>query len=121
MSFISRLIAPARQLRNPIRRTYMDGPGSRNENNALGNVQGLTRASLKHHRSLVPLFVIVGGALVIVAAYIGRLAILGSDVSWRKIPEPNNDWKEKQFKMYSPSMKREEFKTAYKGPNYRED
>ena len=41
-------------------------------NNKLSAMQGLTLKSLKHHVALQPLFLIMGGGMIFVCAYIGR-------------------------------------------------
>merc|ERR1712043_6317 len=54
--------------------SYMDGPGSRNAQNVIGDMHGLNLKSLKVHYSLVPLFVVCGFSMVVVVAYLGKLA-----------------------------------------------
>ena len=58
----------------------------------------MTWSSLKHHVALWPLFIIMGGGMTFVAAYIGRLASKTTDVNWTKQDEPWNYYKNKQFK-----------------------
>ncbi|XP_063704624.1 cytochrome c oxidase subunit NDUFA4 [Culicoides brevitarsis] len=67
-------------------------------------VQGLDMKSLKKHPSLIPLFVIVGGGVLMGAAYMIRCATKNPDVSWNRKanPEPNEAYRAKQYKFYSP-------------------
>jgi hypothetical protein len=81
----------------------MYGPRSRFANN--GIMPGLTLASLKHHVALQPLFVIIGGGMVFVCAYIGRLASKTTDVNWLKHKDANvmEVYRGKQFKFFNPA------------------
>ena len=65
--------------------------------------QGLTLSSLKHHVALQPLFAIMGLGMIMVGAYLGRLAIKTTDVSWKKEEQPYNYYRNKQFKFLNPS------------------
>ena len=80
-----------------VKRNYMHGKGSRMENNSLPF--SLTMKGLKIHYDLIPLFVVVGGAMVAVCIYIGRLAAVNPDVAWRKQETPQNDYSNKDFKL----------------------
>ena len=51
---------------------YLEGKGGRKLNNELGRMQGLSIKSLRHHKALQPLFVIMGVGIVFVTAYVGR-------------------------------------------------
>jgi len=79
------------------KRNYMYGKGSRSEQNSLPF--SLTAKGLKIHYDLIPLFVVVGGAMVAVCIYIGRLAVINPDVAWRKQETPQNDYSNKDFKL----------------------
>ena len=80
-----------------VKRNYMYGKGSRSEQN--GMPFSLTMRGLKIHYDLVPLFVVVGGSLVAVCIYIGRLAAVNPDVAWRKQETPQNDYSNRDFKL----------------------
>jgi hypothetical protein len=62
----------------------------------------MTLKSLKHHIALQPLFVIMGLGIVMVGAYIGRLATKTTDVNWSKKEEPYDTYRFKQFKFLNP-------------------
>ncbi|XP_012286647.1 cytochrome c oxidase subunit NDUFA4 [Orussus abietinus] len=67
-------------------------------------MQGLDLKSIKKHPSLIPLFVcLVAGGLG-AGFYILRLATRNPDVSWsqKKNPEPWQEYRDKQYKFYSP-------------------
>ena len=83
-------------LSNIVKRDYMKGKGSRAEQNI--RPQGMSSASLKHHYSLVPLFVVIGAAMGFVVFYVARLATRSTDVNWAKKKEPWDEWKDKEFK-----------------------
>jgi hypothetical protein len=83
---------------------YITGPGGRKENNSKP-MQGLTMKSIKHHKALQPLFVIMGAGMVFVAAYCVRLASKTTDVNWSKQKDPAaplNYYENRQFKMLNP-------------------
>ncbi|XP_063374427.1 cytochrome c oxidase subunit NDUFA4 [Cydia fagiglandana] len=67
-------------------------------------MQGLSLASLKKHKALIPLYVCTalgcGGAVF----YVIRLATKSPEVSWSKKnnPEPWEEYRNKQHKFYSP-------------------
>ncbi len=63
----------------------------------------MTIESLKKHKALIPLFVIMGAGIAFVAGYCVRLATRTTDVSWKKEEEPYNAYKSKQFKFLNPS------------------
>ncbi|XP_059151228.1 cytochrome c oxidase subunit NDUFA4-like [Physella acuta] len=70
-------------------------------------MKGLTLASLKHHPSLVPLFVCVGAGMAWAGYYIVRLATRCPDVGWKDKQEgmANVRWPvNKQYKFYSPNL-----------------
>jgi len=64
-------------------------------------MKGLTVASLKKHYALIPLFVILGGGMLLSAAYLARIAIKSPEVSWKKKanPEPWQDYDGKRYKL----------------------
>jgi hypothetical protein len=81
----------------------------------------MTLASLKHHVALQPLFAIMAGGVVFVAVYVGRLALKGPDVQWKRheLNEPWDNLKDKQFKFFNPAgVDFSKFGTAR--PDYRE-
>lgn len=68
-------------------------------------MQGLTAKSLRHHKALQPLFVIIGAGMVFVAAYCARLASKTTDVNWSKQKDQTslyNYYDNRQFKMFNP-------------------
>lgn len=69
-------------------------------------MQGMTLASLKKHKALIPLYVCVGAACVGAVFYTLRLATRNPDVGWRRVPGeiPNEEYRNKQYKFYSPSV-----------------
>ena len=52
--------------------------------------------------ALSPLFVVMTGGMIFVAAYCIRSLTRNADVSWTKEQTPQNMWKGKQFKMFNP-------------------
>ncbi|XP_071942130.1 cytochrome c oxidase subunit NDUFA4-like [Antedon mediterranea] len=52
-------------------------------------MQGLSLKSLRHHYSLVPLFISVGAGAVLAAFYVARLAIKSPDASWDRKNNPH--------------------------------
>eukprot|EP00088_Acartia_fossae_P040526 TRINITY_DN4218_c0_g1_i1.p1 TRINITY_DN4218_c0_g1~~TRINITY_DN4218_c0_g1_i1.p1 ORF type:complete len:134 (+),score=39.32 TRINITY_DN4218_c0_g1_i1:58-402(+) len=84
---------------------YITGKGGRKANNGYGSMQGLTMKSLAHHKALQPLFAIVGGGMIFVAAYIYRLAAKTTDVNWvknKKVEDVYGHYDGKQFKFFNP-------------------
>jgi len=84
---------------------YLQGKGGRFENNNL-KMQGLTMKSIKHHKALQPLFVIIAGGMLFVAAYVTRLATKTTDINWSKNKDPigpMNYYSDRQFKMWNYS------------------
>ncbi len=59
--------------------------------------------SLKHHSSLIPLFVIMGAGMAFVAAFCLRSVTKASDISWKKEEAPYNAYQYKQYKFLNPS------------------
>ena len=105
------------------RRTAMTGPGSRAEQNKAPS--GMSIASMKKHYSLIPLFVIMGWAAVVVVAYCGRLAF-HRDTNWFKRQEPWHYYSDKRAKVFQvgdiqPRVRQGEFDNHFcKAPNYKE-
>ncbi|XP_033099243.1 cytochrome c oxidase subunit NDUFA4-like [Anneissia japonica] len=52
-------------------------------------MQGLSMKTLRHHYSLVPLFISVGAGALLAAYYLGRLAIKSPDASWDRKNNPH--------------------------------
>ncbi|XP_023944399.1 cytochrome c oxidase subunit NDUFA4 [Bicyclus anynana] len=69
-------------------------------------MEGLTIKSLKKHKALIPLYVCVGLGCGMAVLYTLRLATRNPDVSWNKRtnPEPWQEYKDKQYKFYSPNI-----------------
>jgi len=83
---------------------YLHGKGGRMENNSQ-KMQGLTMSSLRHHKALQPLFIIIGGGMIFVGAYLFRLAAKTTDINWTKQKDPANTYgyyDGKQFKFLNP-------------------
>eukprot|EP00088_Acartia_fossae_P062113 TRINITY_DN747_c0_g1_i1.p2 TRINITY_DN747_c0_g1~~TRINITY_DN747_c0_g1_i1.p2 ORF type:complete len:114 (-),score=42.09 TRINITY_DN747_c0_g1_i1:219-560(-) len=84
---------------------YITQKGGRLDNNHTP-MAGLTWKSLKHHKALQPLFLIVGGGMVFVAAYCFRLAAFTTDVNWvknKKVEDTYGYYEAKQFKFLNPA------------------
>jgi len=84
---------------------YIEQPGGRRANNSKP-MQGMTMASLNHHKALQPLFAIIGAGMVFVAAYCVRLATKTTDVNWSKTKDPSapyNYYANRQFKILNPA------------------
>ena len=105
------------------RRTAMTGPGSRAEQNKAPS--GMSIASVKKHYSLIPLFVIMGWAMAVVVAYLGRLAF-HRDTNWFKRQEPWNYYSDKRAKVFQvadiqPRVRQGEYDNhVTKAPNYKD-
>ena len=67
------------------------------------NLQGMDLKSIKHHTALVPLFAIMGLGMTWVTYYCFRLASSTTDVNWSKKHEPQEYYRNKQFKFVNPS------------------
>ncbi|XP_068624959.1 cytochrome c oxidase subunit NDUFA4 [Battus philenor] len=69
-------------------------------------MQGLSFQSLKKHKALIPLYVCTGIGCAGAMFYILRLATRSPDVSWNKRtnPEPWQEYRNKQYKFYSPNI-----------------
>ncbi|XP_037955647.1 NADH dehydrogenase [ubiquinone] 1 alpha subcomplex subunit 4-like 2 [Teleopsis dalmanni] len=67
-------------------------------------MEGLTFRSIMRHPSLIPLYMCVVGGLGSAAYYSHRVATKSPDIIWdrKKNPEPWQEYKDKQYKMYSP-------------------
>jgi len=103
---------------------YLEGPGGRKANNSISSMQGLTLKSLKHHKALQPLFLIMGGGMIFVCAYIGRLAMKTTDVNWTKAKDMGDHmgyYNNKQFKWFNPAQVDYSTISDKRGaPNYRD-
>lgn len=101
---------------------YITGKGGRKANNGHGSMQGLTMKSLKHHTALQPLFAIIGAGMIMVGAYIFRLASKTTDVNWSKTKDPSapmNYYANRQFKFFNPAGV-DYSKISTNRPNYEE-
>uniref|UniRef100_A0A336N6T2 CSON007821 protein n=1 Tax=Culicoides sonorensis TaxID=179676 RepID=A0A336N6T2_CULSO len=69
-------------------------------------MQGASLSSLKKHPALIPLYVCVGAGCLMSALYVLRLATRNPDVTWsrKNNPEPNEEYRNKQYKFYSPNV-----------------
>jgi len=96
LRIVPRLIT-CRTARWAVKRNYMEGVGGRNKQNT--RLPGGSWEEVKKHYSLMPIFAILGFAVVVPALYCVRLATQGTDVIFNKTkPEPWNDWNDKAFK-----------------------
>ncbi|KAF2354323.1 NADH-ubiquinone reductase complex 1 MLRQ subunit [Trinorchestia longiramus] len=64
-------------------------------------MQGLTPSSLKKHPALIPLYVCLGVGVAMAAFYTFRLAVKNPDVQWNKKKDPNEEYRNKQYKFYN--------------------
>jgi len=101
---------------------YLFGKGGRMGNNGL--MAGMTPKSLKHHIALQPLAVIMGGGILFVALYCGRLASKTTDINWTKakdLGDHMNYYNNKQFKWFNPNgVDYSNISDKRGAPNYRE-
>jgi hypothetical protein len=100
---------------------YITGKGGRLENNHTP-MQGLTWKTLKHHKALQPLFVIIGAGMLFVGAYIVRLASKTTDINWTKQKDLGDHmeyYADRQFKMFNPLGTKYEGASAER-PRYRD-
>lgn len=109
----SRIIA--RRFTNIIKRNYMTGKGSREQQNLAP--MGLTMASIKTHYSLVPLYASLGFAMSVVVLYCIRLATKPTDLSWTKEHEPWEYYRHREFKFINPT--KVDHSTACQAPDYK--
>ncbi|XP_044728318.1 cytochrome c oxidase subunit NDUFA4 [Chrysoperla carnea] len=65
-------------------------------------MQGLSLQSLKKHKALIPLYVCVGVGCAGAVYYTLRLATRNPDVAWDRSNNPNDAYRNKQYKFYSP-------------------
>ena len=65
-------------------------------------MQGLTMKSLKHHKAIQPLFLIMGALGCVTAFALVRLAIWSPDVNWSKSKDPLNHYTNQRFKIFNP-------------------
>eukprot|EP00088_Acartia_fossae_P064224 TRINITY_DN789_c0_g1_i2.p1 TRINITY_DN789_c0_g1~~TRINITY_DN789_c0_g1_i2.p1 ORF type:complete len:111 (-),score=38.77 TRINITY_DN789_c0_g1_i2:588-920(-) len=83
---------------------YITQAGGRKANNVA--MQGMTAKSLRHHKALQPLFVIIGAGMVFVGAYCFRLAAFTTDVNWTKNKEQAHlydYYTSRRFKFLNPT------------------
>jgi len=100
---------------------YLLGKGGRKENNTQ-RMQGLCAKSLRHHKALQPLFVIIGAGMIFVGSYIFRLASKTTDINWMKHKNPADTYgyyEERQFQMFNPLGVKYEGRSAAR-PRYEE-
>jgi len=100
---------------------YITGKGGRLQNNN-PYMQGLTMKSIKHHKALQPLFAIIGGGMLFVAVYLGRLASKTTEINWSKEKDTDKvygHYDGKQFKMFNP-LGVDYSKYGKDRPNYRD-
>ncbi|KAI4459301.1 nadh-ubiquinone oxidoreductase mlrq subunit [Holotrichia oblita] len=78
-------------------------------------MQGMSMSSLKKHKALIPLYVCVGIGCVMAVGYTARLAFRNPDVAWNRRPDQisNEEYREKQYKFYSPNI---DYKNLEKAP-----
>ncbi|KAM8703138.1 hypothetical protein ACLKA7_007849 [Drosophila subpalustris] len=83
-------------------------------------MQGLGLQSLKKNPALIPLYVCVAAGAVGAVYYMARLATRNPDVTWNRTsnPEPWQEYKNKQYKFYSPI--RDYSKTESAAPKFEE-
>ncbi|CAH1369591.1 hypothetical protein MTP99_011014 [Tenebrio molitor] len=68
-------------------------------------MQGMSLASLKKHKALIPLYVCVGLGCLGAVGYTLRLALRNPDVQWNRKGEiSNEEFRGKQYKFYSPNL-----------------
>ena len=81
---------------------YMEGRGGRKQNNQ--RMQGMRLGSLKKHFGIVPLYVIMTGAISFITWYAYRLATKGAHLNYRKTSweECNAFYENKQVKRFNP-------------------
>ena len=127
---LARLLRTTRTFPTAGKLNYMNGPGSRSQQNKMfGRMPGMTFASLKKHYDLIPILMIIGLAIVYPAVYTARLALKATDVTWTKEKEPYEMWAAKEYKLFNPSpwykntsevSSSELASTPSPRPNYRE-
>ncbi|GJQ82056.1 hypothetical protein Trydic_g6929 [Trypoxylus dichotomus] len=79
-------------------------------------MQGMSFTSLKKHRALIPLYVCVGIGCVAAVGYTARLALRNPDVAWNRSSGQisNEEYRDKQYKFYSPNVDYEKLEKAPK-------
>jgi len=65
-------------------------------------MQGMSFKTLKKHPALIPLYACVGIGLAGAIFYSIRLATRNPDVAWTGNQLPNDAYRNKQYKFYSP-------------------
>ena len=103
LATLSRLIRSTRTFPSVDKLNYMTGPGSREMQNKIGKMQGMTIESLKRHYDLIPIMFLIGLAIVYPVLYTGRLALKATDVTWKKELQPYEDYAAREYKFLNPS------------------
>ncbi|CAG9765229.1 unnamed protein product [Ceutorhynchus assimilis] len=69
-------------------------------------MQGMTLASLRKHKALIPLYVCIGAGCLGAGFYTLRLATRNPDVQWDRSSGniSNEEFRGKQYKFYSPRV-----------------
>ena len=86
---------------------YLKGKGGRLQNNSRNAFQGLTKKSMKHHKAIQPLFIIMGFGVVLVIGAMTRIATMSPEINWSKSKDPANSrhfgyYKNRRHKMIDP-------------------
>ena len=67
--------------------------------------------------ALSPLFIVMTGGMIFVAAFCVRSLTTNPDVTWKKgVETPQNDYAYKQFKVYNP--RKIDYATQHQAPKY---
>ena len=104
LTTLPRLLRATRTFPTTGKLNYMNGPGSRSQQNKMfGRMPGMTVASLKKHYDLIPIVMIIGLAIAYPAVYTARLALRATDVTWTKEKEPYEMWAAKEYKLFNPT------------------
>ena len=105
----------------------MKGKGGRIENNTRKALQGLTKKTLKHHKPLQPLFLILGAGFCLVTCSLARSAIWGTDLNWSKSKDISDSnhlgyYENKRFKILNPKgLDYNNLPDKREAPKYKED
>lgn len=72
----------------------------------MAKMQGMSFASLKKHKALIPLYVCVGAGCVAALLSTFRTAVQNPDVAWSRNQGElsNEEYRKKQYKMFSPNV-----------------
>ena len=66
--------------------------------------------------ALSPLFITMTGGMIFVAAFCIRSLTCNPDVTWNNAETPQNQYAQKQFKVYNP--RKIDFETQLQAPKY---